>query len=73
MATIDCHQPPDFEPVGANAARAGADHGAPLGGIDGVQRHQPRIVRHAIGIFERGAERPFQCITDRMVRDIDRC
>ena len=34
MAAIDHRQPPDVEPVGANAARAGADIGAALGGID---------------------------------------
>ena len=34
--------------------------------------HQPRIVHHAVGIFERGAERPLQRIADRMVGDIDR-
>ena len=72
MAAIDHHQPPGIEPVGANAARAGADLGAALGGIDGIGDHQPRIVHHAIGIFERGAEWPLQRIADRMVRDIDR-
>ncbi len=72
MAAIDRHQPPGVEPLGADATRAGADHGAPLGGIDGIQDHQPRIVHHAVGIFKRGAERPFQRVADRMVRDIDR-
>jgi hypothetical protein len=35
MAAIDHGQPPDVEPVGADAARAGADRGAALRGIDG--------------------------------------
>ena len=72
MAAIDRHQPPGVEPVGTNAARAGADVSAPLRGIDGIGDHQPRIVHHAVGIFKRGAERPLQRIADRMVRDIDR-
>jgi hypothetical protein len=70
--TIFRHQPPDVEPVGTDATRAGADHGTPLGGIDGIGDHQPRIVHHAVGIFKRGAEWPLQRIADRMVRDIDR-
>ena len=36
MATVDHRQPPDVEPVGTNAARAGADFGAPLRRIDGA-------------------------------------
>jgi len=44
MAAIDHGQPPDVEPVGANATRAGADHRAPLRGIDGIGDNQPRIV-----------------------------
>ncbi len=72
MAAVDRHQPPDVEPVGANAARAGADVSAPLRGIDGACDHQPRIVDHAIGIFKRRAERPLQRVADRMVRDVDR-
>jgi len=72
MAAIDQRQPPDVEPVGANAARAAADVGTPLRGIDGRESNQPRIVHHAIGIFEGGAERPLQRVADRMVRDIDR-
>ena len=30
------------------------------------------IVHHAIGIFERGAERPLQRVADRMMGDVDR-
>ena len=72
MAAVDHDQPPDVEPVGANATRAGADHRAPLRGIDGIGDHQPRIVHHAIGIFKRGTEWPLQRVTDGMVRDVDR-
>jgi hypothetical protein len=72
MAAIDHGQPPDVEPVGANAARARADRGAPFRGIDGIGDHQPRIVHHAIGIFKGGAERPLQRVADGMVRDVDR-
>ena len=35
MAAIDHREPPEVEPVGADAARAGTDRGTPLGGIDG--------------------------------------
>jgi len=35
----------------ADATRAGADHGARFGGIDGHWDHQPRIVHHAVGII----------------------
>jgi hypothetical protein len=72
MAAIFRHQPPDVEPVGANATRAGADHSTPLGGIHGGGDHQPRIVDHAIGIFKGGAEWPLQRDADRMMRNIDR-
>ena len=41
MAAIDYRQPPDVEPVGANAARTSADIGAPLGRIDRIGDHQP--------------------------------
>jgi hypothetical protein len=71
MAAIDHGQPPDVEPVGANATRAGADHRAPLRSIDGIGDHQPRIVHHAIGIFERGAEWPLQRVAHGMVGDVD--
>ncbi len=71
MAAIDRHQPPDLAAFGAGAARAGADHGAPRRGIDGAQHHQPGIVDDAVGIFERGAERPLQRIADRMMGDVD--
>ena len=47
MAAIDHREPPDVGAVGADAARAGADHGAALGRIDGIGDHQPRIVDHA--------------------------
>ena len=70
-AAIDHRQPPDLEPVGANAARAGADVGAALGGVDGIGDHQPRIVHHAVGIFEGGAERALQRIAERMMGDVD--
>src|SRR3984893_7598726 len=40
-AAIDRRQPPDIEPVGANAARAGADNGAPLRGMAVRPVHQP--------------------------------
>ena len=42
------------------------------GSVDRIEDHQPRIVGHAIGIFERGAEWPLQRIADRVVGDIDR-
>ena len=71
MAAIDRHQPPDLAPLGAGAARAGADHGAARRGIDGGQHHQAGIVDDAVGIFERGAERPLQRIADRMMGDVD--
>ena len=71
MAAIDHHQPPAVEPVGAHTARAGADVGAALGGIDGIENHQPGIVDHAVGIFEGKADRPLQRGADRMVGDID--
>ena len=56
----------------ALASALAVDYGAPLGGIDGIEDHQPRIVHHAVGIFKRGAERPLQRVADRVVGDIDR-
>ncbi len=46
------HQSPDVAAIGAHAAGAGADHGAMLGGIDGIEHHQARVVGETIGIFE---------------------
>ena len=57
--------------TGAGAARAGADLRAACRGIDGGENDQPRIIHHAIGIFERGAERPLQRIADGVMGDID--
>ena len=71
MAAVDHGQPPDVGAVGADAARAGADVGAALGGIHRAEDDQAGIVDHAIGIFERRAERPLQRIADRMVGDVD--
>ncbi len=72
MAAVDHRQPPEIVPVGADAARAGADVGAPLGRIERIGDHQPRIVHHAVGIFERGTERPLQRVADRMMGDVNR-
>ena len=41
MAAIDYRQPPDVEPVGADAARTGADIGATLGRVHRIGDRQP--------------------------------
>ena len=56
VPAVDHRQPPDVEPVSADAARAGADVGTPLGRVDRIEHHQPGIVRHAVGILKRKAE-----------------
>ena len=71
MAAIDRHQPPGRAPLRPGAARAGADRSPPRRRIDGGENHQPGIVDDAVGIFERGAERPLQRIADRMMGDVD--
>src|SRR5207253_6077379 len=43
---------PDLAALGAHAAGAGADHGAALGRVEGIEHHQARIVGLAIVIFE---------------------
>ena len=40
MAAVDHREPPDLATIGADAARAGADHSAALGRVDGVEHHQ---------------------------------
>ena len=73
MAAIDNDQPPRIQPLGPNAARPGADVSSAFRRIDRRVHHQPRVIDNAIGIGERGTERPLQRNADRMMGEIDRC
>jgi hypothetical protein len=46
------HEAPHGAALRSDATRAGADHGPPLGGIDGGEHHQARVIGKAIRIFE---------------------
>ena len=58
--------------LGAGDARAGADRGAALGGVERVEHDQPGIVHPAVGIFEAGAEFPHQRLAGDVVGEIER-
>src|ERR1700757_162612 len=63
--------PPDIAPLRANAARAGADHGAAFGRIDGIEHNQASIVGLAVGIFEPAAISGLQWGAESIVRKVD--
>ena len=65
------HQPPGLAALGADAARAGADHRAALGGIERIEHDQTRVVRPAIGIFEAASGRPLERRAERIIGEIE--
>ena len=65
-------EPPDVAALGADTARAGADDGATLGGVDCVEHHQPRIIGKAIGILVAAMEMPLERLTRRVGDEIER-
>ena len=57
----------------ADAARAGADHGAALGRVERVEHDQARIVHPAIGIFEAALVSPaLERRAERIIGEIER-
>ena len=65
------HQLPVLPPLDADAAGAGADGGAALGGIERVEHDQAGVVDQAIGEFEAGAEEALERLAEPMMGEID--
>ena len=69
---LDLDRPEAVFAARADHLRAGPDRRAAVGGVAGVQRHQPRIVDPAVGIFERLAEQRLQRLAGRIAAHVQR-
>ncbi len=65
------HQLPVLPPLGADAAGAGADVGAALGGIERVEHHQARVVDQAIGVLKAETEEALERLAEPVVGEIE--
>src|SRR5215471_11393376 len=62
------HQLPLTPPLRARAAGARPDNRTVLGSIQCVESNEPGIINPAIGVLETVTERPFERLTDHVVR-----
>ena len=69
---FDADRPMAIFAARADDLRAGADHGAAIGRVAGVQHHQTRIVDPAVRIFESLRKQRLQRLAGRIAAHVER-
>src|SRR5262249_37047913 len=65
------HEAPCDAPLCLDAAGAGADYGAALGGVERAEHDETRVVREAIRIFEAVLVAPLERRAERVICEVD--